>query len=122
MLAASEDEKQDGSHFWYAQVLAVFSVIASESLDPSERGRRVDFLWVRWLGQDVEESADFPMPRVGFVQDNPGPSFGFIDPGDVIRSSHFIPHFKDGRRSDILDSASVVQDPQGDWQYYCVNK
>jgi hypothetical protein len=126
MLASSEDDRALGGHpFWYAQVLGIFHVVAKMINQPEYS--RVDFLWVRWLGKDLEYGKTAPgkrLDRVGFVDDlddNDTP-FGFIDPNHIIRAAHLIPDFVDGRQADILSSPSFTQDPLEDWSYFYVNR
>ena len=124
MVASVEDDDESDHHdFWYAQVLAIFSLqgrLKSESTNT----KRLDILWVRWLGRDPSYKSGWRkrrLHRVGFVPegDDPG-AFGFLDPKDVIRAIHLIPAFAHGRSPSLLQD-SFVKDHSGDWAYYYVN-
>ncbi|KZT32344.1 hypothetical protein SISSUDRAFT_970997, partial [Sistotremastrum suecicum HHB10207 ss-3] len=124
--------------FWYAQVLGIFHVMARDREAPTAEHRRIDVVWVRWLGTDPDSPGSFKrkrLPRVGFVPQDPDAdiaaedtlaAFGFIDPADILRAAHLIPAFAHGRRSDLfgpnLRSAVQPKDGTGDWQYFYVNQ
>lgn len=128
MLASSEDDRATLGHpFWYARVLAIFHVNVRLASGHEEPYRRLDLLWVRWLGRDFSVRGGWKskrLNRVGYVFDDgePGP-FGFVNPADIIRSSHLIPAFDHDFRDDLLPSASIVQDLDGqDHSFFYVNR
>lgn len=127
MLRANEHQRS-GHPYWYARVLGVFHVkvlhVAPNGhyLSGDRRGRRMDFLWVRWLGIEPGYRSGWKarrLDRVGFV---PGAdAFGFVNPEDVIRGAHLIPAFALGRTKDFL-GPSMARDPEGDWLNFYVNR
>lgn len=74
MLASSEDDKASGEHpFWYARILAVFHVNVRNRSNMAEKYRRMDILWVRWLGRDPDVKGGWKskrLDRVGYVKDD----------------------------------------------------
>lgn len=125
MLAASPEDKAAGGHaFVYARVLAILHIDAWDSASLpsiSSRRRRLDILWVRWLGvKAVPSRRNAPaLNTVGYMEGSQLGTFGFVDPADVIRGAHLIPRFKEGRSADLL-SHSFCQDDEkeGDWASY----
>ncbi|KAF7324097.1 hypothetical protein MKEN_00632100 [Mycena kentingensis (nom. inval.)] len=95
--------------YWYAQVLRVFNATVFE-IKPSgdlTRSRRVEFLWVRWMGDEPgyrSSVAAGRLPKVGFVNDTDPYAFGFLDPKQVIRAAHLIPEFASGKTHGLLDT------------------
>jgi len=75
---------------------------AGIQIDPALKGIRrssdfqqMEFLWVRWLGQD--RSNDYHegwrsrcLPRIGFVDCEDDLAFGFLNPALIIRAVHLI--------------------------------
>ncbi|KAJ7148914.1 hypothetical protein C8R46DRAFT_1311106 [Mycena filopes] len=93
-------EKQAGAHpYWYAQVLGVFNATVfhypAGDAGPSPP-TIMEFLWVRWLGDEPGYRASIKkarLPKVGFVAESDPYAFGFLDPAHVVRASHLIPQF-----------------------------
>ncbi len=122
-------EVEMGAHpFYYAAVLGVFHAdIQHESRD--FRFRRMEFLWVRWLGVVLghpfgQKRAN--LPKIGFVPDSDDFAFGFLDPSLVVRGCHLIPSFIDQKTQDLLttEGPSLGQvgtiSEDGDWTNYNV--
>ncbi len=89
--------------------------------------RRMEFLWVRWLGVVPDYSFgrhQARLPKVGFIPDSDEFAFGFIDPSLVLRGCHLIPAFEDGRTAELLSTTGVSEarpsGGQDDWRYYHV--
>lgn len=128
MVASAEDTP--GSHpFWYAAVMGVFHAnvqhVGKDSRDYTPR--RMEFLWVRWLGVVPDYSFgrhQARLPKVGFIPDSDEFAFGFIDPSLVLRGCHLIPAFEDGRTAELLSTTGVSEarpsGGQDDWRYYHV--
>lgn len=124
-------ETEPGSHpYWYAKVLGVFHTlvqhVGTHSINP--KPQRMEFLWVRWLGVEPGYQAGrrrARLPKIGFVPDSDDYAFGFLDPSLVIRGSHLIPVFSDGRTNELLRTTSptAARDEQevDDWVGYYVN-
>ncbi|KAI0069990.1 hypothetical protein K474DRAFT_1609500 [Panus rudis PR-1116 ss-1] len=117
----------DNTHpYWYAQVLSIFH--ANVSIAGGRAMKRVDFLWVRWLGVDSLVPGGLEEQRlhsVGFIPDDEGGAFGFVDPKDVIRACHLIPDFSRGTTTELLGPSTIprlVKDGEDeDWDGYYVN-
>lgn len=126
MVHSAEDEP--GSHpFWYAHVLGVFHAEVWDGAS-SARPCRMEFLWVRWFGMEPKYrygSHIAKLPKIGFVSETDSFAFGFLDPAKVIRASHLIPAFADGRTDSLLatkePSAARSPGETDDWMNYYVN-
>jgi hypothetical protein len=102
MLLASEthEDEEDAHPYWYAQVIGIYHVYINyrEGISYTFKDRRYDFLWIRWYGRDPDYQSGFQakrLPRLGFIdtEDEDQPSFGFLNPDDVIRAVHLEPAF-----------------------------
>lgn len=125
--------KEDGAHpYWYARVIGIFHcLVRHRGLDGSDGDfQRVEFLWVRWYTDPVNECgwAKKRLPRLRFVQHDKPDAFGFVNPADVIRGIHIIPAFYYGRTSLILPNPSLARAcgrdaevEEDDWEFAYVN-
>lgn len=108
--APPPDNDTDANYerYWYARVLGIYHVKVSTTHSDVLNGnkiRRMEFLWVRWLGSEPKHKHGFcraVLPKIGFVPFTDDFAFGFLDPEHVIRSCHLIPAFWYGRTSDLL--------------------
>lgn len=111
--------------FWYARVIGVFH--ANVHLATETEYRRLDFVWVRWFGQDTSWKAgpsEKRLPHLGFIPHMQAAAFGFVDPSDVVRATHLIPAFAHGLTDYYLPPSRVARTtPEGDndWTYHYVN-
>lgn len=128
MLYSNEDEKdssQPKHPFWYAEVLGIFHAnVRQDTPDGFTPYKLIDFLWVRWLGLDPKfqgKSKVGELDCVGYISSDDPEAFGFLDPDCVIRVAHLIPVFKHGRTINLCPP-SVTRDPEGDWEYFYVNR
>jgi hypothetical protein len=125
MLGSQESDKDRGYHpFWYAQVLGIFHVNARLAGETKDSTRRIDFLWVKWFGHCDEHKHGSPprgLYKVGPIRDQTALT-GIIDPEDIIRAAHLIPCFKDGRDDLTIWEPTIIEDTEGDWEHYYVNK
>jgi hypothetical protein len=99
MLLASEahEDEEDAHPYWYAQVIGIYHVYINYRKGGvyTFKDRRFDFLWIRWYGRDTEYRSGFQakrLPRLGFIdtEDQNQPSFGFLNPDNVVRAVHLI--------------------------------
>ena len=120
-----------GAHpYWYAQVLGVYHAFVSTT-HPDARDqsvKRVEFLWVRWLGLEPGYrfgSTSCHLPIVGFVEDSDKLAFGFLDPSLVVRGCHLIPRFSAGRTNTLMpyEGPTAARFPgcTNDWTNFYVN-
>ena len=123
-------ETDAGAHpFWYAAVLGVFHADVQHASMHSQdfRFKRMEFLWVRWLGV----VPDYPfgrkhakLPKIGFIPDSDEFAFGFLDPSLVVRGCHLIPSFVDGKTQSLLRTEGPSQGrpetEEDDWANYHV--
>lgn len=107
--------------YWYAHIIGIFHALVDHPTSPD--GIRMDFLWVRWYGSDID--LDFKsgfkarrLHRIGFLEDTDDPEasppFGFVDPSNVIRSVYLPPVFSEGKRADLLGPSIARQPSEGD--------
>ncbi len=88
--APAPDNENDHEHYWYARVLGIYHAKVSTSHPDATNGteiRRMEFLWVRWLGAEPGHRYGFRhavLPKIGFVPSTDDYAFGFLDPKHVI--------------------------------------
>jgi hypothetical protein len=132
MLLASEshENEEDAHPYWYAHVIGIYHVYINyrEEGKYKFKDRREDFLWIRWYGRDTEYSSGFQakrLPRLGFVdvEDQEQPSFGFLNPNDVIRGVHLIPAYAWEKTTDLCRPtiARAAREKHEDYPFYDVN-
>jgi hypothetical protein len=66
------------------------------------------------------------LPKIGFVESTDEYAFTFLDPTQVIKGSHLIPAFTEGRTSALLQATKLVAqvldpDEENDWVNFYVN-
>lgn len=122
MLPSFEDDSR--SHpYWYARVMGVYH--AKVFYHQAAKDARVDFLYVRWFGRDMEWASGpstLRLDRIGFVPSEDRDAFGFLDPKLVLRTCHLIPAFALGRSLRLLEQSSARDFQDGDWTNYYVNR
>lgn len=107
-MVRSPETGVNASPYWYARVLGVYHTNVWTSHPAVKNGgdvRRMDFLWVRWFGEEPGYRYGFRearLPKVGFVESSDDYAFGFLDPKHVIRGCHLVPAFHGGRTSELL--------------------
>ena len=130
MMPSYEDaDTPDRQPFWYARVIGIYHIKVSHA-PSSTSGLRIDFLWVRWLGQDPDWKSGHNacrMEKVGYVpiggsDESSGPAFGFVNPESVIRASHLIPAFAEGKTYDLLPSSRFLDTEEGDYVNFFINR
>jgi hypothetical protein len=65
----------------------------------------MEFLWVCWLGVDLDHHSGFQharLPKMGFIPHDDSDAFGFLDPSQVICGCHLIPAFADAKMSSLM--------------------
>lgn len=133
-VIVASGETAAGSHpFWYAAVIGIFHAnvqhVGKDSRD--YRVRRMEFLWVRWLGVVPDHTfgrRQARLPKIGFIPDSDEFAFGFLDPSLVLRGCHLLPVFQDGRTTELLTTTTTTSSitearPYGekdDWMNYYV--
>ncbi|KAF7295407.1 hypothetical protein MIND_01080300 [Mycena indigotica] len=120
---------QRGAHpYWYAQVLGILNATVSR-VTATDRTRpvRMEFLWVRWLGDQPGYTSGLRegrLPVMGFVPDTDPYAFGFLDPEHVVRGAHLMPVFRRGRTSELLQTKSTTAarfpNETSDWEAFYV--
>ncbi|KAG6380707.1 hypothetical protein JVT61DRAFT_5085 [Boletus reticuloceps] len=131
MVLSHEDER---SHpYWYARVIHIFHVMVQHRENtgsPFSAPMRMNVLFVRWFGRDVNYPSGWSEKRLYrlqfFDQESPSDAFGFLDPDSVVRGIHLIPAFGFNRTDELLglSQARRMQDEDNsgqDWKYYYVN-
>ncbi|KAG1734767.1 hypothetical protein EDD22DRAFT_960020 [Suillus occidentalis] len=84
----------------------------------------MEFLWIRWYEPMDEFSAweTSTLDRVNFPPVTNEHSFDFVDPADVLRGCHIIPHFARGKRHADGSGVSACVGDKNDWRKYYVNR
>jgi hypothetical protein len=114
----------DNHPFWYAQVLGIYHVnviyIGEGNMDYSPE--RIEFLWVWWYELIDDCRSGQQLDRVRFPPLALEDSFGFLDPGDVLRACHIIPGLRGGKvHQDGIGLSHCARDCD-DWTFYLVNR
>jgi hypothetical protein len=127
MMLANDRDAENDHPFWFARVLGIYHVNAVYT-DPGMldyTSQRFDFLWVRWFQSHGKTSArwqEHHLDTVSFPPMAHQDSFGFVDPEDVLRGCHIIPHFRHRRvHFDSVSLSRCANDGQ-DWNRYAVNR
>lgn len=127
-------ENSTAHPYWYAQVLGIFHAQVQHvpQSGPTGRASHMEFLWVRWLGDEPGYRSGrrhARLPKVGYVPDSDDYAFGFVDPALVIRGAHLIPAFSGGSTDELLSFDGETEARQwrdtptdgGDWENLYVN-
>lgn len=130
VLAPSDDADDDSTHqFKYARVLGIYhtNVIFAPPGTQVYKVRRVEFLWVRWFKIIGDRPVKWGwertrLDRLEFPPVNQETSFGFLDPGDVLRSCHIIPRFFQNKWYPDGHGLSKILGDGEDWSEYFVNR
>ncbi|THH12931.1 hypothetical protein EUX98_g9774 [Antrodiella citrinella] len=135
MVHAHEDDtdSSDRHPYWYARVIAIFHAYVrydghtlTAKTQQSNEYQRMEFIWLRWFGRDLESPGGFETRRlhlVGFVGQNDTAAFGFLDPKEIIRGVHLIPAGAYGRTKELLAPSQLArreEDKDEDWERYYV--
>ncbi|KJA13591.1 hypothetical protein HYPSUDRAFT_151446 [Hypholoma sublateritium FD-334 SS-4] len=139
MLLANTEQKDVGSPNWVAEhpflygcVLGIYhvNVVYTGPGMIGYEAMRFDFLYVRWFQLDRAQSqarnhrnwASLRLDRLSFPPMNGPGSFGFIDPGLVLRGCHLIPAYSLGRiHLDGIGLSKIAKD-SNDWKGYYANR
>ncbi|KAF8955983.1 hypothetical protein BDZ97DRAFT_1672464, partial [Flammula alnicola] len=122
MLPSFEDDHHTHP-YWYARVLGIYH--ANVFYGQAPKAERVDFLFVRWFGRDMEWNSgpsNLCLDRLGFVPSEDRDAFGFLDPKLVIRACHLISAFALGKTIRLLGQSSARDSLIGDWENYYINR
>lgn len=132
IMVRSPDTGEHANPYWYARVIAVYHAniwTTNPAVIDGDNVRRMDFLFVRWFGEEPDYSFGFRqarLPKIGFVPSSDEYAFGFLDPRHVVRGCHLVPAFNGGRTSELLPTDhSVARILEGaavdDWVNFYVN-
>ena len=94
MVMSREDDAEGGHPFWYALVLGIFHTEVAYTGTCSSPQKRMDFLWVKWMGlkRDYQFGwAKRRLPRIGFIEDESSAAYGFLGPEVVLRAVQVLP-------------------------------
>ncbi|THU80937.1 hypothetical protein K435DRAFT_694658, partial [Dendrothele bispora CBS 962.96] len=114
MVPSGVAEAHNAHPYWYARVLGIFHadiVWFDTQRGKVRKSQSMEFLWVRWLGEEPNYRYGFKsarLPKVGFVPDTDDYAFGFLDPSQVIRACHLIPNFANGRTLELLRAPGIT--------------
>ncbi|THH07280.1 hypothetical protein EW146_g9368 [Bondarzewia mesenterica] len=133
MVLSHEDNDDSEPHpYWYARVVGIFhaEVRHTGPLSKSTETQCMDFLFVRWFGQDLSHRAGWNaqhLYRIGFLDSNLPGAFGFLNPNEIIRAVHMIPAFAHKRTDALLPSTSIAHPHTSlgdksttEWRFYYI--
>lgn len=123
MLNDSSEAGEEEPRFLYARVLGIYhtNVVFTGSGSIDHQPRRLEFLWIRWFEPSPAMGWDSQrLDCVRFFPVDHEHAFGFLDPGDVMRSCHILPREALGKST--LGKLSGLAKDKNDWQYYYVNR
>jgi hypothetical protein len=112
--------------YWYARVLGIYHMDAWLNIEGSHKKHEIEVLYVRWLAPLTDHQSGMNcarLPKIAFVEESDRDAFGFLDPGQVIRSAHLIPAFAAGRGTSSLREGKSFARQDGDiddWEAYYV--
>ena len=129
MILSGNVSEEQTHPYWYARVVGIYqaTVKYSDPGSPKHGLYQMDFLFVRWFGDDPEHRSGSKakwLHRIGFVEQEDEAAFGFLDPDQVVRGVHLIPAFAYGQTSALSNKSFIRHDCKGDkdWQNYYVNQ
>lgn len=125
--------QNDGNHehdpFLYAKVLGIChaNVVYLGPGSVDYQPRRMNFLWVRWyeqvdVGRTGWRARKLDRARFPSFTGSSGGSVGFLDPSSVMRASHLIPVFRQGKRYEDGKGISFCGRDSSDWKEYYINR
>jgi hypothetical protein len=112
--------------YWYARVLGIYHMDVWLNVEGPIKRHQMEVLYVRWLAPLADHQSGMAcarLPKVAFVDESDRDAFGFLDPAQVIRSSHLIPAFASGRGTSSLREGKSFARQCGDtndWEAYYV--
>jgi hypothetical protein len=112
--------------YWYARVLGIYHVDAWLSVETPTKRHQIEVLYVRWMAPLADHQSGMScarLPKIAFIEESDHDAFGFLDPGQVIRSAHLIPAFAFGRGTTSLCYGKSFAHQCGnldDWEAYYV--
>ena len=129
-----QDDMDPGNIFpyWFGRIIGIYHAAVMytgpESHSEVPQPQRMEFLFVRWFGRDLNHRAGWRhrrLNRIRFVEGDDDAPFGFLDPQEVIRGVHLIPAFHYGRTREMLAPSRIARpdsDQDEDWKYFYVNQ
>jgi hypothetical protein len=114
MLSQEDNIEGQSQHlYWYAWVVEVFHIVVKYTSVGSQTSewQTVQFLWIRWFGQDPSYIDGFKahyLHCIGFVDNSTPGAFGFLDPQVIIHAIHLIPAYSHSRTNNLLAGPSIV--------------
>jgi hypothetical protein len=112
--------------YWYARVLGIYHMDVWLNIEGPRKKQQIEVLYVRWMAPLADHQSGMSyarLPKVAFVEDSDRDAFGFLDPGQVIRSAHLIPAFVSHRGTTSLRHGKSFARQSGeldDWEAYYV--
>lgn len=122
MMLNTQRSSDEEHPFVYCKVLGIYHVNVIyakgfQDLPPT----RIDLFWVRWYHWEGMSNKDRGLDIVSFPPVAQPGSFGFVDPGDVLRACHVIPRFP-GRPQVPEESISGIAQDAMDYPAYFINR
>ncbi|KAG1827580.1 uncharacterized protein BJ212DRAFT_1474739 [Suillus subaureus] len=118
MVLSSSSES---GHYHYAKVLGIHHVNTVVVRGSYQTPHRMEFLFVHWYEAADADSCRTALDCICFSLLDSEDTFGFLNPADVLRASHIIPHFSKGLRHTDGRGLSGMARDKGNWQEYFIN-
>jgi hypothetical protein len=129
ILLSAEDADTPNHQYTYARVLGIYhvNVIYIGSGVSNFRPQRMEFLWVRWFANTIDEPVQRSWVRrqldcLQLLPVNHLDAFGFVDPANVLRGAHLMPRFAKGRQHTNGKGISECARDSQDWRQYYVGR
>lgn len=112
--------------YWYARILGIYHMDVWLNVGGLVKRHQIEVLYVRWLALVTDHQSGMNrarLPKIAFVEESDRDAFGFLDPGQVIRSVHLIPVFASNRGTTSLRYGKSFGRPCGDlddWEAFYV--
>ncbi|KAL6307409.1 hypothetical protein BKA93DRAFT_816023 [Sparassis latifolia] len=130
VMVLADNDDPHAHPFWYARVLGIYHINAVD-LSPNTHSdgipKHVEFLLVRWLGEDPDWCGGWHarrLDRIGFIPASDNGAFGILDPADILRACHLIPVFALGCTNTLLQHSRLAwwEKETDDWDRFYVNR
>jgi len=118
--------RDDGHPYYYARVLGIYHAMVqlNSSRSRNRELHQIEFLWVCWYNIDKKACGGFAAKRQFQLKFHTGSqAFGFINPADILHTTHLIPNFhKDTMMCLLGRSMACHADKENeDYHSYYVN-
>lgn len=124
--AFNSEAKKVQHPYHYARVNGVYHTDVSfagplPAVDRAREYCRTDFIWVHWH-EFLPSKEEFALDRVAPVPFHTGKALGFIDPCNILRGVHLIPHFSLAEPEVQVQVEDDILSNRAQWKAYYINR